>query len=75
MIDSGDVDLCLTDPGFDVDLYVDCHVRVMVSYWLGRTEVTEAVRAGELRLTGDRALVRDFPTWFRRSPLVVSATA
>jgi len=75
VIDDGDVDLCLTDPGFDVDLYVDCHVRVMVSYWLGRTEVTEAVRAGELRLTGDRALVRDFPTWFRRSPLVVSATA
>jgi DNA-binding HxlR family transcriptional regulator len=69
VLDDGEADLCLTDPGFDVDLYVDCHVSVMIRYWLGMTEIPEAVRAGDLRLTGSRALVRAFPTWFRRSSL------
>lgn len=69
VLDDGAADLCLADPGFDVDLYVECHVSVMIRYWLGRTEIPEAVRSGELRLTGSRALVRAFPHWFQRTPL------
>jgi DNA-binding HxlR family transcriptional regulator len=72
-IDGDSAELCLTDPGFDVDLHVDCHARVMIRYWLGMTEIADEVRAGELRITGSRELVRAFPTWFRRSPLVESA--
>ena len=75
VLDGDEADLCLADPGFEIDVYVESHVRVMISYWLGRTEISKAVRAGELRLTGDRTLVRDFPTWFRRSPLAVQATS
>lgn len=74
VLDGDDADLCLTDPGFEVDIYVDGHVSVMVRYWLGRTEISAAVRAGELRLTGDRTLVRAFPTWFRRAAIVEPAT-
>jgi DNA-binding HxlR family transcriptional regulator len=65
VFDEGRTDLCLTDPGFDVDLHIDCHVRVLVRYKLGMTEIAQAARTGELRLSGRRDLVRAFPTWFQ----------
>ncbi len=61
------VDLCLVDPGYDVDLDVEGHVRTMVDYWMGRVELGDAVRSGELTLEGPRQLVRALPTWFVRS--------
>lgn len=63
----GSADLCLTDPGFEVDLTVDGHVRAMVRYWLGQAEIRQLVRAGDLRLTGPRQLVAGFPAWFERT--------
>lgn len=64
----GEADLCLMDPGHEVDVTVEAHVAAMVRYWMGDTTFDELLRAGELRLTGPRRLVRAFPTWFRRSP-------
>ena len=63
----GTVDMCLTDPGHDVDLHVTGHVRTMVEYWMGHTEFADAVRNGELVVAGPPKLARAFPTWFRRS--------
>lgn len=61
------VDLCLTDPGFDVDLVVTGHVSTMVDSWMGRRDLLSAARAGDLTITGPRALVHALPTWFTRS--------
>src|SRR5262245_53568738 len=36
VLNDGDADLCLVDPGFEVDLTVDGHVRALVRYWLGQ---------------------------------------
>jgi DNA-binding HxlR family transcriptional regulator len=35
----GEVDLCLVDPGFDVDLYVTTDLRTMTAIWMGLTTV------------------------------------
>jgi DNA-binding HxlR family transcriptional regulator len=61
------VDMCLADPGHDVDVFVEGHVRTMVDYWMGRIEFADAVRSGDLRVEGPRPLVRALPTWFKRS--------
>jgi DNA-binding HxlR family transcriptional regulator len=61
------VDMCLADPGYDIDVFVDGHVRTMVDYWMGRIEFSDAVRSGDLRVEGPRPLVRALPTWFKRS--------
>jgi len=61
------VDICLTDPGYEVDLHVEGHIRTMVDYWLGRIELGDAVRSGDVTVTGARQLVRALPTWFKRS--------
>ena len=67
VLEGGGADLCLTDPGHEVDVEVSGHVRTMVEYWLGHVDFTRAVRAGDLVVQGPRELVRDLPTWFTRS--------
>ena len=63
VLTSADVDLCVTDPGFDVDVYVDARIDAMVHVWLGDTTWRAAVREGAVRITGTRELVKAFPSW------------
>lgn len=67
VLNPGSVDLCLTDPGHDVDVHIEGHVRTMIEYWLGHTELTDAVRRGDLTMHGPAPLVRAVPTWFKQS--------
>ena len=67
VLDGSTADLCLVDPGYEVDVYVASHMRTMVDYWMGHIEFADAVRADELVITGPRDLARAFPTWFSRS--------
>ena len=57
------VDLCVADPGFEVDLYVDADLAAMVRVWLGEARLDAAVRAGEIHLVGNTTLVKAFPSW------------
>jgi DNA-binding HxlR family transcriptional regulator len=57
------VDLCLKDPGSEVDLYVNADLGTFARIWLGDMPFSEAVQAGKIRLTGRRDLVRRFPSW------------
>ena len=61
----GEVDLCLTDPGRDVDLHVHSDVRSLVDVWMGHIAIGDALRAGDIALDGPRTLVRAFPQWLR----------
>jgi DNA-binding HxlR family transcriptional regulator len=57
------VDLCLKDPGAEVDLYVSADLGSFARIWLGDMPFAEAVRDGKIRLTGRRDLARRFPSW------------
>lgn len=61
------VELCLRDPGFEVDLYVEADLAAMTRVWLGDKPFAEALRAKEIRVTGMRELVRQFPSWVQLS--------
>jgi len=63
ILERGGADVCLKHPGFDVDLVVDADTSAMVQVWVGAITFEQAMRAGGLRLTGPRDLVREFPTW------------
>ena len=66
---NGEVDLCLIDPGFDVDLFVSTDLRTMTAIWMGLDNVRDAKSARRLVLTGDRKLAADMQTWLGLSPL------
>jgi DNA-binding HxlR family transcriptional regulator len=68
VVEDGEVDLCLSDPGYEVDLTVRGHIRDIAAYWTGRADISELVRSGALELDGPSRFVRAFPTWYLRSP-------
>jgi DNA-binding HxlR family transcriptional regulator len=64
LVDGAAVDLCTTDPGKDVDLYVSSNVRTMVEVWEGDLDMRTALRDGSVKAHGPRHLVRTMPDWF-----------
>jgi DNA-binding HxlR family transcriptional regulator len=57
------VDVCIKDPGFDVDLVVHADIGVMARVWAGHLTFAQGVRTGGLRVEGPRALAAAFPSW------------
>jgi DNA-binding HxlR family transcriptional regulator len=61
------VDLCVADPGFEVDLYVEADLAAIAKVWLGDVVLETALRSNEVRLTGPRELVAGFSSWLMLS--------
>src|SRR5262245_13848913 len=58
------IDVCLKDPGFDVDLTVRCDLVVFVSLYLGHASWQEAAGKG-LHIDGNQRMVSEFPIWLQ----------
>lgn len=65
----GEVELCVQDPGYEVDLHVLSDLRTLTQVWMGDVALDEALAAERIELHGARELVANFATWFRLSPL------
>lgn len=64
-----DVDLCIIEPGFEVDLFVNADLASFARVWLGEVPIRQVVREGAIKLSGNREAVRDFPSWLLLSTL------
>ncbi len=62
----GDVDLCWSDPGFEINLYVTTDLRTMTSIWMGLTSVDKA--RSRLKLSGPQGIIKSMQTWLGLSP-------
>lgn len=67
VIHRGKVDICLRDPGHEVDVEVTTDLRTMTAVWLGDASIAEAERCGKLRLEGPPDLSRRFRSWLKLS--------
>ena len=63
------VDLCWSDPGFEIDLYVTTDLRTMTAIWMGLTTV--AREDARLKLDGARDVARSMQSWLGLSPFAV----
>lgn len=59
-----DVSICLTFPGFDIDVLVTCDLSVFFQLWLGRISYREATTVHNLQVEAIPSLSRAFPSWF-----------
>ena len=66
--DKDGVDLCLTDPGFEVDLYIFTDLRTMTALWMGEMPLRHAFDSGRIELDGPPELRRALRSWLQRSP-------
>ena len=72
--DRGNVDLCPTDPGFPVDLYVTTDIRTMIAVWFGKLTWDAGVRGGQIEVMGPRELRERLRSWFLLSAIRVQST-
>jgi len=64
-----EADLCLSDPGFGIDITVRSDAKTLTAVWVGDLPLATALRNGAIELEGPRQLVRSFPKWFGLHPL------
>lgn len=62
----GEVDLCWSDPGFEIDLYVTTDLRTMTAIWMGLTTVN--VEKDKLELLGSKVVSSTMQAWLGLSP-------
>ena len=69
VVTGDDIDLCVNDPGKDVDVYFTSNVKTMADIWMGDTTYRKAIRAGDLKIVGDRNLTSNITAWMANSIL------
>ncbi|MBK7895364.1 MAG: helix-turn-helix transcriptional regulator [Anaerolineaceae bacterium] len=62
-----DVSICLTDPGFDLDLLVTADLSAFFQIWLGRLTFAEAQQANLVEVDGIPTLAKALPNWLAYS--------
>ena len=68
VVEPSGTDLCLTDPGHEVDLLVTAPLRAMTAVWMGVTSLSAEVEARRISLDGDPAIARSMRDWLGLSP-------
>lgn len=73
--DGASTELCLKDPGFDVDLYLAVTVADMIHVWRGDLPVRRALETGRIDAHGPSRLIHALDAWLNLSPLAAVAPA
>ena len=67
LIDGAKADVCMTQPGRDVDVWITTTVRTMHDVWMGDRSYRDAIGSGDLIVEGDGALTRRMSQWLKPS--------
>jgi DNA-binding HxlR family transcriptional regulator len=67
--EASSADLCATDPGYEVDLYITTDLRTMTAVWVGDLGLEAALDSGALEVEGPLDLRRSLRAWLALSPL------
>ncbi|MGA7181175.1 MAG: helix-turn-helix domain-containing protein [Thiobacillaceae bacterium] len=54
--ENGEVDLCLNNRGYDVDILIKCSLKTMAAIWIGQQRLGNAVQKGDVKVSGDARL-------------------
>lgn len=67
VVQGNDVDLCVNDPGKDVDIYFTSTVKTLADIWMGQNTYKKAIRDGDLTLVGNKLLTNNVTSWLTNS--------
>lgn len=62
------LDLCLEDPGYDIDLTISADIGTLARVWLGDIPLEAALRDGRIEFEGSAALRKTVYDWIGLSP-------
>ncbi len=67
LVDAGEVDLCVDNPGYDSDVNFRCSLKTMTQLWLGDVSLADVKADQSLTIRGAMTLTKDIPAWLRFS--------
>jgi DNA-binding HxlR family transcriptional regulator len=67
--ENGEIDLCLKNPGYEINILIKCSLRTMSAVWVCQQHFRDAVKKGEIKVLGDSRLTSKLQEWLRSSPL------
>ncbi len=67
VFDQTDTEICVKDPGYEIDIWITSHIRTLVEIWLGHSNIREKQDTGELILDGSPSEITRFSKWFSGS--------
>jgi DNA-binding HxlR family transcriptional regulator len=68
LVAKGDeLDLCVNDPGRDVDVYFTSSVKSLADIWMGDSTYKKAINNGSLKVVGNKSLTRNITAWMSNS--------
>lgn len=73
VVEDDEIDLCQSDPGHEVNLYVASSVPVMANVWIGKASLACALDDEEIVVIGDAQLSKTIRRWLKLA-LVVEVT-
>jgi DNA-binding MarR family transcriptional regulator len=66
VLEPEDVDICVRNPGYEVDLQVRASMRTLIAIRLGDLSFTAAIEKGTVTLEGDTVEANALPRWFAK---------
>ncbi len=68
IVKADNVDICLKDPGKDVNVFFTTRVKTMTQVWLGQKSYRSVMEDEEMMVVGDVPLTRSISRWLTNSP-------
>lgn len=67
VIKNDDVDVCLKDPGHEIDLVIFSELKTLTAVWMGDSTIMKAIRENKVTITGSSHLRKNIAVWFGSS--------
>jgi DNA-binding HxlR family transcriptional regulator len=75
IMENGQVDLCVDDPGFPIDIYLSTDLLTLTEVFMGGSSFASAISSGKIVMEGTSALTRSISRWFARSSFADTKSA
>lgn len=67
VVQGNDLDICVKDPGREVDVYFTSSVKTLADIWMGDSSYRKAQQQGDMKIVGDSQLTRNITSWMANS--------
>ena len=73
IVNNHDIDVCLADPGKEVDVWFNTDVRTMMEVWMGDQSYQTAIKNKKLKIVGPASLTKNVSKWLNNSDFAATA--
>ena len=67
--EDGEIDLCLDDPGYEIDLLITSSLAAITAVWTCQISLNDAIKRGEIKVLGNAQLTSKLQDWLCSSLL------